>query len=226
MKGHIRCFFTEKTRDAMSVRAWLRLTRRCTPATRARRPGSSTDIHKVKSPSPRHLSTHSISQSFTHPPACRRPPPNAIWAYRPLSESSASSPCCSSNLPRCPRSHICFSPLQESFTGEKSASTLASSTSMRSTRSASFWCSPHAVSCPATQTLHVPSRFVAPSFVTFVYIVHFFILPFFLPFDLHSFSQCSFFSRLLHSSLLHFHSHPFLPSFIPSIHSCIHAFIH
>ena len=168
MKGQTRCLFTEKTRDAMSVRAWLRLTRRCTPATRARRPGSSTDIHKVKSPSPRHLITHSISQSFTHPPACRRPPPNAIWAYRPLSESSASSPCCSSNLPRCPRSHICFSPLQESFTGEKSASTLASSTSMRSTRSASFWCSPHAVSCPATQTLHAPSLFIAPSFVTFV----------------------------------------------------------
>ena len=224
MKGHIRCFFTEKTRDAMSVRAWLRLTRRCTPATRARRPGSSTDIHKVKSPSPRHLSTHSISQSFTHPPACRRPPPNAIWAYRPLSESSASSPCCSSNLPRCPRSHICFSPLQESFTGEKSASTLASSTSMRTPFSIVLMLAPRRVLSRHTNPPRPPPLY-RPVFRHLCF-VHSFILPFFLPFDLHSFSQCSFFSRLLHSSLLHFHSHPFLPSFIPSIHSCIHAFIH
>ena len=218
MKGHIRCFFTEKTRDAMSVRAWLRLTRRCTPATRARRPGSSTDIHKVKSPSPRHLSTHSISQSFTHPPACRRPPPNAIWAYRPLSKSFASSLLLLESS-SCPRFHICFSPLQESFTGEKSASTLASSTSMRSTRSASFWCSPHAVSCPATQTLHVPPLFIAPSFVIFVLFIpsysrSFFHSIFILSRNVRSFLVCC---------IRHFFISIPIPSFLPSFHPSIHA---
>ena len=138
MKGHIRCFFTEKTRDAMSVRAWLKTH----SAVYSSDSGATTwkfDGYPQGKESVTPSSQHSLHQSVIHSSARMPTPPTECY----LDISSALRIVCVFSLlllesSSCPRFHICFSPLQESFTGEKSASTLASSTSMRTPRSASF----------------------------------------------------------------------------------------